>query len=357
MMASATPGAGLPLRAAVVGCGHIATAHLAVLRRLRGVRIVGVCDLDPAAAHRAAALAGGCAAYTELRSLLDQARPDVVHVLTPPTAHRQPTLDAIEAGCHVLVEKPMAVTTGEAEEMLEAARAAGRQLCVAHNFLFEPGVQRAQAMAAGGALGRVTAVEIFWRVLRSDESGGAPGWVHGLRGGIFQEVAPHAVYLVDALLPGPRVAAALASGVGPASPGPEELRVLFDAGSAVGSVAISVASRPHMVTLTIHGTRRSVLVDLTTNVLVRLRKPGVGRLAKLATIDWSGQFAGGLVLNAVRRGAGLLPDGRRALIRRFYSSLRDGGPPPVSPASGVRTVALLDEVWRAISAPAGLDPG
>lgn len=350
-MAWATPGAGLPLRAAVVGCGHIATAHLAVLRRLGGVRIVGVCDLDPAVARRAAARVG-CAAYTELGALLGHVRPDVVHVLTPPAAHRQPTLHAIEAGCHVLVEKPMAITTAQAEEMVDAARAAGRQLCVAHNFLFEPGVLRARAMAAAGALGRVTAVEIFWRVLRSDASGGAPGWVRGLRGGIFQEVAPHAVYLMDALLPGPRVAAALASGVGPGSAAPEELRVLFDAGSAVGSVAISVASRPHMVTLRVHGTRRSVLVDLTTNVMVRLRKPGVGRLAKLATIDWSGQYAGGLMLNAVRRAAGLLPDGRRTLIRRFYAALLDGGPPPVSPASGVRTVALLDEIWRGIGAPA-----
>jgi predicted dehydrogenase len=341
------------MRAAIVGCGHIATAHLAVLRRMGGVRIVGVSDLDPAAAQRAAAGAGGCATYTKLRSLLDDARPDVVHVLTPPAAHRQPTLDALEAGCHVLVEKPMAVTTSEADEMLDASRAAGRQLCVAHNFLFEPGVLRAQAMAESGALGRVTAVDIFWRVLRSDESGGAPGWVHGLRGGIFQEVAPHAVYLMDALLPNSRVAAALASGARAGSSAPEELRVLFDAGSAVGSIAISVASKPHIVTLRIHGTRRSVLVDLTTNVLVRLRKPGVSRLAKIATMEWSAQFTGGIVLNSVRRAAGLLPDGRRTLIRRFYSSLLAGAPPPVSPASGVRTVALLDEIWRGIGAPAG----
>ena len=133
-----------PMTVGVVGCGHIARKHFAALRRLGDVRIIGVCDRDRGA-RDASARAAGAGAYGDLGAMLEGRRPDVVHILTPPQSHCELGLAAMRAGCHVLVEKPLAMTSGEADEMMRLARAAGVQLGVCHNFLFEPGVMRALA--------------------------------------------------------------------------------------------------------------------------------------------------------------------------------------------------------------------
>lgn len=309
--------------------------------------MTGVCDRDAGAAERAAARAGGCAPYTELDAMLADARPDVVHIATPPATHHRLALAVLAAGRHALVEKPLAMTVRQADEMIEAARRAGVRLCVVHNFLFEAGVRRARQLVDAGRLGRLTAVEVFWRVLRGSPAGPRPAWIDELPGGVFQEVAPHAVYLADAFLEGPRVAAVLVRPTTGAIDGEaDELRVLLDSESAVGSLAVSVASEPHVVNLRLHGTRRSLAVDLTTSAVVRLRKAGVGNAAKVAAaVDWSLQYLAGTAANASRALVGALPTGRETLIRDFYGSLRDGTAAPVTAEAGRRVVALLDQVW------------
>lgn len=337
----------------MVGCGHIAGSHIAAVRRVPGVVVVAVCDPDPAATARIARMAGGCPAYESQEALLAAEHPDVVHVLTPPASHHRLAVAALESGCHVLVEKPMALSAAEAEEMVAASKRALRHLCVDHNFLFEPGVRRALGMARAGDLGRITSVDLFWRVLRGAEPGLTPAWVRGLPGGVFQEVAPHGAYIVDALLPDLRIAAVLARDTSGGGDGtPDELRVLFDSNAGVGTLALSVGSRPHVVTLILRGARASVAVDLTTNVLVPLRKSGVGRSAKLAAAaHWSGRYLAGTAANAARVLLGRLPSGRESLVQAFYQSLRDGSPPPVSGEDGRRIVALLDRIREGIEGP------
>lgn len=330
----------------MVGCGHMGTRHLDCLRRVPGVVVTGLCDSDRQAAARAAAVWPGSVPYPGLDAMLSADPPDVVHIVTPPASHHTLAREALQAGCHVLVEKPMALNAREADGMIEAADQTGACLSVVHNFLFEHAVRRARALHTRGALGSLTAVEIYWRVLRGAVDERTPAWIHDLPGGVFQEVAPHAFYLLNSLLETPRITAVSAKATGTATGGTDELRVLFDSATAVGSVAISLRSEPHLVTLRIHGTRASLLVDLTTNVVVRLRKFGLGRVAKIgAALDWSGQYLLGTALTAGRTLLGRLPTGRERLIRSFYDSLRAGTPPPVTAEDGRAVVALLDEVW------------
>jgi predicted dehydrogenase len=84
-----------PVTVGVVGCGHVARKHFAALRRLGNVRIIGA------------------GAYGDLDAMLEERRPDVVHILTPPQSHCELGLAAMRAGCHVLVEKPLAITSGK----------------------------------------------------------------------------------------------------------------------------------------------------------------------------------------------------------------------------------------------------
>ncbi|MDP8922739.1 MAG: Gfo/Idh/MocA family oxidoreductase, partial [Chloroflexota bacterium] len=123
------------LRAAVIGCGFMGRQHALAFGASSRAELVAVCDVDPA---RAEALARelGAGAYGSLDRMLAEARPDLVSVVTPDAHHVEPTLAALVGGCHVLVEKPIALELPDARRMIDAARRAGRVLAVDFNRRF-----------------------------------------------------------------------------------------------------------------------------------------------------------------------------------------------------------------------------
>jgi predicted dehydrogenase len=120
-------------RAGMVGAGNICEFHVAAVQALPDVELVGVTDLDAARAEHAAG-EWGTTAYPSLRALVD-AGANVIHVLTPPSAHAAVALEAIELGCHVLVEKPLAESADDARRIGAAARAKGVVATVEHTLL------------------------------------------------------------------------------------------------------------------------------------------------------------------------------------------------------------------------------
>src|SRR5262245_8401904 len=148
------------LRVALVGCGRIAHVHCAYLRQVPEVELVGACDIQRASREQ---LAGRwqVPTYVDMDELLDAAQPDIVHVVTPPATHASVSLELLAAGVHVLVEKPMALTTAEADAMVLAAQRANKYLTVDHNRWFDPVVQQARHLLDAGRLGTLVGVEVF----------------------------------------------------------------------------------------------------------------------------------------------------------------------------------------------------
>src|SRR5688500_17558915 len=97
------------LRAAVIGTGKISDEHLRFLAASPLASLVGVCDLSPSMARYAAMRYGCPDAYTAAAQMLAEQRPDVVHVLTPPQSHAKLATECLDAGAHVIVEKPIAL--------------------------------------------------------------------------------------------------------------------------------------------------------------------------------------------------------------------------------------------------------
>ena len=122
-----------PIPVAIIGCGSIARiGHAPAFQwaeRNGLCRLVGVCDLDAALAQSLAD-ACGVPAFTSTETLLEKARPEVVSISTPPFAHRDLSLMALEAGCHVLCDKPVAMNLDEAKDMVRAAARADRLLSI-----------------------------------------------------------------------------------------------------------------------------------------------------------------------------------------------------------------------------------
>ena len=153
-------------RVAVIGCGQIADAHVQQARRA-GATVAAVCDRSPHLAEQAAARHGVPAWYTDLDALLEELRPDVVHVTTPPASHLAIATRALAAGAHVLVERPVALTVEGVARALKAAERHRRTLLVAMNFRFRSDVQAVQGFLAGGELGEVSAIRAGWTVFRA----------------------------------------------------------------------------------------------------------------------------------------------------------------------------------------------
>src|SRR5688500_2089369 len=118
------------LRAGFVGAGHISEYHAAALKRIPNAELIGVCDLDQERS-RLAAEKFDTRAFTSLEEMVS-AGVDVIHVLTPPASHAPIALKALELGCHVLVEKPLAVEVEDCGKIAAAAEEKGLQVCVNH---------------------------------------------------------------------------------------------------------------------------------------------------------------------------------------------------------------------------------
>ena len=123
------------LKVGIVGCGGIANGkHLPSLAKIPEVEMVAFCDIIVERAEAAKAKYGteDAKVYEDYRELLADKSIDVVHVLTPNNMHAPITIDALEAGKHVMCEKPMAKTAAEAQEMLEAAKRTGKKLTIGY---------------------------------------------------------------------------------------------------------------------------------------------------------------------------------------------------------------------------------
>ena len=123
------------LRIGIIGCGGIANnKHMPSLKKIENVEMAAFCDIIPERAEKAAKEYGipGAKVYTDYKELLEDKSIDIVHVCTPNRSHSFITVDALEAGKHVMCEKPMAINAVEAKKMVDAAKRTGKKLTIGY---------------------------------------------------------------------------------------------------------------------------------------------------------------------------------------------------------------------------------
>lgn len=340
------------MRTGIIGCGHIAEKHLHQLRRMQGIRLVGVCDRDPLNARTMAGRFAIDKDFREVGNFLREVSPQVVHILTPPKTHQAIALDAIAAGSHVLVEKPLAVEGQGAQTMVDAARRNRVRLGVCHNYLFVPAFAAALGLIERGRLGLILSAELFWKAtsFETDPSRGIPPWVGELPGDIFHEIAPHPVYLLQAVLGELRVVSAAAKKRrSDRDHRADELKVLFDSESGLGSMSISVGTQPVQKILRVYGTASTLHIDLATSTLLELKPRSSGDAGRaLVNMEQSLQMIAKTGINAFRHVLRKLPRGHAGAITHFYERLADGLYSPIDGAQGAKTVSVLDRIWSAL---------
>ena len=170
----------------IIGCGGIANGkHMPALKKLKDVEMVAFCDIIEERAQKAAKEYGvpGAKVFTDYKELL-KLDLDVEHELTPNKQHSFITVDALEAGKHVMCEKPMAINTVEAQKMLDAAKRTGKKLTIGYQNRFRPECQYLKKVVEAGDLGdiyyaraqaiRRRAVPTWGVFLDAENQGGGP---------------------------------------------------------------------------------------------------------------------------------------------------------------------------------------
>lgn len=185
-------------RFALLGCGRVSSRHVdALVNKSRGCRIVAVCDTI---AERAQAYARqlGVPAFTNAGEMYGAVPIDVVDIATPSGLHADHTLEALEHGLNVVVEKPIALRLDDAMRVSDAARARDLKVWVAHQNRYNPALIAARRALASGRLGRLVVATIRLRWFRDQGYYDQDDW-HGtwaMDGGVLSQ---QAVHHVDAL--------------------------------------------------------------------------------------------------------------------------------------------------------------
>jgi predicted dehydrogenase len=164
-----------PLKVGLIGSGAIAREqHLPYWRELEEegrVRIVGVCDLIRERREKESALCANAVPYADYKKMLQKESFDIIDVCTQNRVHAPATIAALNAGAHVLVEKPMAMSSRECDAMIAASKKAERKLMVAQHMRFEARAEKLKEVVDSGALGEIYTAETKWLRRR-----GIPGW-------------------------------------------------------------------------------------------------------------------------------------------------------------------------------------
>lgn len=165
---------------ALVGCGVIGKRHLLALSAIEPCALAAIVDPTPVAQQTAQSL--NVPWFADCDNMLREIRPDGVIVATPTEHHLAPTLAALSAGAHVLVEKPVMATVAEAEQVVAHAAAVNRQVLVGHQRRYYAQVHKARELVRGGALGQLVAVSGQWS-MRKPADYYEPAWRKQWRAG------------------------------------------------------------------------------------------------------------------------------------------------------------------------------
>jgi predicted dehydrogenase/nucleoside-diphosphate-sugar epimerase len=338
------------VRVALVGAGYVSAYHIRALQTLPHVRVVGIAD---ASIDRARALAERFAIPGVYASLSDmrEARPDAVHVLTPPASHARLAVEALEMGCDVFVEKPMAPTVAECDAMIAAATRMGRTLSVNHSAKDDPVIVRALDLLRRGVCGDVLAVDFHRTSDYPPYAGGALPDAYRQGGYPFQDMGIHALYLMEAFLGEIRDVDVRYRSTG-TDPHVffDEWRGHVDCAKGTGAFYLSWSARPIRNEIVVHGTRGDMHIDCflqTCTVQKSLPGPkpiaaGINALAHAARTMWN------VPANMWRLVSGSLrpSPGIHAGVLRFHDALASGAPPPVTMDEGRRMIGWLEPFCR-----------
>lgn len=356
------------LKVAIVGCGKIADDHAEQIQRIRGCQIVGVCDREPLMARQLYQRFHVKRYFHQVEDLLNAAKPDVVHITTPPQSHFRVARACLLAGCHVYVEKPFTVYQEEARDLLAFAAAKSLKVTVGHDDQFRHAARRMRALIQSGYLGAgaLHMESYFCYELGLSAYGGAllgdkTHWVRRLPGGLLHNVISHGIARISEHLTSetPTVVAHGFVSAFLRSMGEtdliDELRVIISEGRGTTAYfTFSSQMRPSLHQFRIYGPENGIVMDQDQETLIKLRgRRYVSFLEKFVPpITTAHQYLSNTGTN-VRKFLARdfhMKSGMKYLIESFYRSITDDLPVPIPYREILLTAHIMECIFGQIRA-------
>jgi predicted dehydrogenase len=349
------------LKVAIVGCGKIADAHASQIRRIAGCEIVGACDREPLMARQLFERFPVRAHFSDLNKMLDVARPDVVHITTPPESHFDLARLCLEHGCHVYVEKPFTLHLDDAETLIALARAKGLKLTAGHDDQFSHVARRMRRLVQSGFLGgRPVHMESTYcydlgdgyaRALLGDRQ----HWIRRLPGKLLHNVISHGVARIAEFLTGDRPDVIAHGFVSPRlrhlgeTEIVDELRVIVtDEEDTTAFFTFSSQMRPTMHQFRLYGPRNGLVLDQDQETLIKVRGARFKSYGEkfIPPVALAAQYLDNLATNLKTFLARdfHMKSGMKFLIESFYRSITHDAPLPIP----YREILLTGRIMAAI---------
>lgn len=341
-----------PLKIGLVGAGKMAQHHARAIARIPGAALVAVVDRDADALAAMGSIVPGIRTFSTLSELVAAGGVDAVHIVTPPETHASLARTALEAGCHVYVEKPFTPTLAETQALLALAERQGLKVCAGHQLLFEKPARIALELLP--SLGKLVHVESYFsfRTVRRTPGGRAP-----LRADLqLLDILPHPVYvLLHCLESQPGSTEVTALDVGQRG----TVHALVRRGDLTGTLIVTLEGRPVESYLRLVGTNGSIYADFVRSTVQRHIGPGTSGIDKLfAPYRQAWQTFWGTTRAMARRflkRQGSYP-GLQEIFEAFYQSIRQDQPSPVSPTNIEETVRICERVADTLTTQEELKP-
>ena len=358
------------LKVAIVGCGKIADAHASQIQRIKGCQIVGVCDREPLMAQQLYERFPVDRHFSDLTELLSEAKPDVVHITTPPESHFDLAKLCLEAGCHVYVEKPFTVNESEARRLVELADGNRLKLTVGHDLQFSHAARRMRSLIREGYLGEMPVhMESYYCYSLQQRSyarsflGDKKHWVRRLPGSLLHNIISHGIARIAEFLTSdsPHVMAhgfvsPLLKQLGEREI-IDELRVIIsEQERTTAYFTFSSQMRPSIHEFRVYGSANGLVLDQDQETVIKLR--GQKFTSYLETFIPPVLLARQHVVNVLRNIRTFtardfhMMSGMKYLIEAFYRSITDGTPVPIPYREILLTARIMDAIFDQLGAKA-----
>lgn len=339
------------MRFGILGAGVIGTIHARLIAAIpdEQATLTAIADTSKEAADRLAA-SYGCQALRAAEDLVARDDVDAVSICLPSGLHAKAAVAALEAGKHVIIEKPIDITLAAADEIIAAERDSGRTVTVISQRRFQPGFRFLHEAATGGRLGRIAvaiAESTFWRSQGYYDSDDWRGTMALDGGGALMNQGIHALDLVTWIMGTPVEVSAYSATLAHERIEVEDTltaSIRFDGGALATLTATTAAFPDRPVRLTVAGDAGTAVVADERLAYLGTRDSADGELpAGRQGVGRQGvgkQGAGDGIAEAATAPADI-DEAHRAQYLDFIAAVRDRRPPLVTTADGRRALALV----------------
>ncbi|MCZ7636112.1 MAG: Gfo/Idh/MocA family oxidoreductase [Verrucomicrobia bacterium] len=361
------------MRVALIGCGFIADQHLDQLRYLEAVEVVAVCDQDELMARQLADRFHVSRVFTDAGRMVDEIRPQAVHITTPAQSHFLLGKLCLEAGCHVYMEKPFTEMLPQAEALVRLAQEQNLRITVGHNLQFSPEALRLRRLVQAGFLGgppvHLESIQCYshedptyGRAVLSDPQ----HWVRRLPGSLLQNLISHGVAKLAEFLSGDSPAISALCFTSPWLVQRGQMDVVDEVRATIrddsGTTAFFLFTTQFGAgsnELRLYGRSGNLILDNTFRTVLKVGPSTLKSYLRYFGAPWVRAYD--QVRNSVENIRQFvhrdfhMDYGMRKLMELFYRAIREDGPDPIPMQEILRTARMMHAIFTQM--PTVVAPG